>query len=261
MDLYVSVLKNGEWGEPENLGINVNSAGNELFPFMDKIGNLYFASNVTGGQGNLDIYFAQKDGKRFKQKRNIGEPFNSSADDFGFFISENEEEGFLSSNRDGGFGSDDMYSWKLVEEPVVRKIKVMDRASGQLISEAIVLIEEDSDENDFTILEDSRDGVYSYDVQKAEKYHISIEKEGYANYNSIWKEEEILGKEEHVIYLRKQAFTLLNGKVKGQVYKDEMANVDVELMNECTGEKEFAKTKADGTFGFSLTCGLSLIHI
>ncbi len=261
MDLYVSILKDGVWGTPENLGINVNSAGNELFPFMDKSGNLYYASNDTGGQGKLDIYYAQKDGKRFKQKRNIGEPFNSPADDFGFFISENEEEGFLSSNRDGGFGSDDVYSWKLVEEPVVRKIKVMDRESGQMISEAVVMIEENSGDNDFIIVEDDKDGVYPYEVQKADKYHISIEKEGFANYNSIWQEDEFLDKEEHIIYLRKQAFTLLSGKVKGQVYKKEMENVDIELMNECTGETEYVKTKKDGSFDFNLTCGCEYIII
>ena len=112
-DLY-RVTRNGEnWGKPENLGSEVNSEGDELFPFLQGR-NLYFSSNGHVGLGNLDVFSAIQKGDQWSRVRNLGAPVNSTRDDFGFIIDPAEERGFFSSNR-GGTGSnpnnDDIYEF------------------------------------------------------------------------------------------------------------------------------------------------------
>lgn len=104
-DLYkVSVNTDGTFGEPENLGSKVNTAGNEGFPYMSSDNTLYFSSTGHLGLGGLDV-FELKKGK----VSNVGLPVNSSADDLAFTIDEESGEGFVSSNREGGKGNDDIY--------------------------------------------------------------------------------------------------------------------------------------------------------
>ncbi len=96
MDLYRSVWKDGGWSQPENYGPVVNTAGNEVFPFVSKTGALFFSSNGHAGIGGLDIY-VYRDGAN--QHEHLGIPINSHADDFSFVFDEKSGKGWLSSNR------------------------------------------------------------------------------------------------------------------------------------------------------------------
>jgi len=99
MDIYVSEKIDGVWGEPRNAGITVNSDKNEIFPYIDYDNTLYYASDREEGWGKLDIYMSETNGKVLGAAQNLGAPFNSSADDFGFIIDRKKEKGFLSSKR------------------------------------------------------------------------------------------------------------------------------------------------------------------
>jgi len=116
MDIYVSNFEGGDWGMPKNLGPTVNSSGNEIFPFVSETGDLYYSSNGHSGLGGLDIYKATKanpdDEDSWVYRENMGKPFNSKKDDFGFYINKEQTMGYLSSSRKGGAGKDDIYSWK-----------------------------------------------------------------------------------------------------------------------------------------------------
>ena len=117
MDLYYSDFQGGEWGEPVNLGNTINTAGNEIFPFIHEDGTLYFASDGWGGFGGLDIFSAeQSDQNEWQTPLNIGTPFNSPKDDFGFILNITGTEGYLSSARDGGNGKDDIYSFNMKDK-------------------------------------------------------------------------------------------------------------------------------------------------
>lgn len=104
--------KSGAWGKPENLGPDINTAGDELFPFIRDDSILYFASNGLPGMGGLDIFRSVKRGDKWTKPENMRYPINSSFDDFGIVFSPEEEEaGYFSSNRPGGKGKDDIYSF------------------------------------------------------------------------------------------------------------------------------------------------------
>lgn len=111
MDLYAVTLENGKWTKVVNLGGAVNSEGNEVFPYLAADGTLYFASDGHGGYGKLDLFYTTRRLGEWTAPVNLGVPFNSPKDDFGFIVDRDNRNGYFSSNRDGGFGEDDIYSF------------------------------------------------------------------------------------------------------------------------------------------------------
>lgn len=115
-DIYkVSISANGSFGEPVNLGSDINTEGKEGFPYVDANGTLYFSSDGHLGMGGLDVFSAEPSGNSFGKPKNMGLGVNSSADDFAFTFDPNSGEGYVSSNRKGGKGSDDIYKIKKIE--------------------------------------------------------------------------------------------------------------------------------------------------
>jgi outer membrane protein OmpA-like peptidoglycan-associated protein len=110
IDLYLATkLANGDFGNAVNLGPTINTAGNELFPRQTKDGKFFFASDGHPGLGKLDLFVAEKNQDGVQVVSNLGPNFNSQADDFGIFFTEYPKAGFISSNRAGGKGDDDIY--------------------------------------------------------------------------------------------------------------------------------------------------------
>jgi outer membrane protein OmpA-like peptidoglycan-associated protein len=105
-DLYITHLRNGQWTKPKNLGPKVNTSENELFPYLNKEDKLYFSSNRNGGFGKLDLYSAQLVNTEYIHVKNLGIPFNSDADDFGYTEDPAGYGGFFTSNRTQGRGDD-----------------------------------------------------------------------------------------------------------------------------------------------------------
>lgn len=109
MDLYKATkLANGDFGNAVSLGPQINTMGNEMFPYVAPDGKLFFASDGHPGFGKLDLFVAEKTEKGWDVK-NLGSNINTVADDFGIFFTKYPTEGFLSSNREGGLGDDDIY--------------------------------------------------------------------------------------------------------------------------------------------------------
>jgi len=111
-DLYVvQIAADGTMNTPVNLGPTINTIGNELFPFF-RNGTLYFSSDGHYGWGDLDVYESKfSAGLNFTEPKNLGSPINSNKDDFSYIIDSSEKYGYVSSNRAGGKGDDDIYSF------------------------------------------------------------------------------------------------------------------------------------------------------
>lgn len=131
-DIYFSEKNSvGDWESPVNLK-EINTEGNERSPVLDEAGDFYFSSDGKVGMGGLDIYVSKSVNGKIEEPKNLGYPMNSPQDDFAFF-KVTTETGYFSSNRTGGLGDDDIYSFTLVEpkkisytDPVVlnKEIKI-----------------------------------------------------------------------------------------------------------------------------------------
>jgi outer membrane protein OmpA-like peptidoglycan-associated protein len=123
-DIYKCTLdENNKWSSPVNLGFEINTEGNEMFPYVDSKNTLFFSSDGRGGLGGLDIFFSRfRDGK-YEVPRNIGYPISSSKDDFGITVNQDETEGYYSSNRLNNFGDDDIYKFNTII-PISRIITI-----------------------------------------------------------------------------------------------------------------------------------------
>lgn len=123
--------KANAWGQPKNLGPTVNTEGNEMYPTVtDDNKRLYFASDYHPGMGGLDIFVAEAgaDGKFTKPVENMKYPINSSFDDFGLVYEGKKNRGYFTSNREGGKGGDDIWSFSL--PPLVFNVKGITISKG-----------------------------------------------------------------------------------------------------------------------------------
>jgi hypothetical protein len=132
-DLYMSQLQaNGKWSTPVNLGPVINTKGDELFPSLDAEGNLYFSSTGHPGLGGTDIYRANGILNHWHSVENLGVPINSASDDYAImFYPNSSSSGLFTSNRPGGVGGDDIYSFDKIHGNLNKKygivaVKVVD---------------------------------------------------------------------------------------------------------------------------------------
>jgi len=109
MDLYIIEKNDKFWSAPINLGENINTIGNEVFPFLDESNDLYFSSNMHPGFGGLDVYKAKYNDLTWSNPRNVGIPINGLRDDFGYVVTADGKKGYFSSNRNGE--QDDIYEF------------------------------------------------------------------------------------------------------------------------------------------------------
>lgn len=124
-DIYTTVVNGEECGEIQNLGETINTPDDELFPFMDESGKLYFASNGHIGLGGLDVFVSEMTAEgSWTQPENMGRPINSSMDDFGLVFKDTKcSEGYVSSNRGGTGYNDFLFSLRLLPNRKAEQVK------------------------------------------------------------------------------------------------------------------------------------------
>lgn len=182
-DIFVvDVLEDGNYSDPRNLGPGINTEKREMFPFItDK--KLYFSSDGHVGLGGLDVYEVEYDTDGFKEVKNVGKPVNSNKDDFSYIISEDNQKGYFASNREGGKGDDDIYSFERLQiEDVANSAiagVVTELVTGDYMPKALVML---LDENNIKLreIETTEDGSFVFeDLEGDKKYIIKTEKERY----------------------------------------------------------------------------------
>jgi len=178
-DIYFSVLSNGIWSKPFNLGPKINTEGNEFFPFISNDGVIYFASDGHGGLGALDIYFSVPEQGIFNSIENMGYPVNSSKDDFGLALDSTGVKGYFTSNRSGGKGDDDLYFMKIKRIPVIIRGVIKDRESKDVLSDATVSVINGAGNTIATSIT-RIDGQFEFEVNKGQQYVLNVTKEFYS---------------------------------------------------------------------------------
>jgi peptidoglycan-associated lipoprotein len=169
------------WGQPTNAGPAVNTEGNEMYPTVSDDGKkLYFSSDYHPGMGGLDIFVAEAgaDGKFSKAIENLKYPINSSFDDFGIIYEGKKQRGYLTSNREGGKGSDDIWSFNLPALTFNAKGMAMskgDDRTGAGRGESVELVKvkvigSDGSINEFTT---AKDGNYTFKLKEKTTYTIT----------------------------------------------------------------------------------------
>ncbi len=122
-DIWVSKRTKDGWSRTKNLGLNVNTAANEGYPFIDKNGKLYFCSKGHPGYGGFDIFMTEQDENGdWKKPINLGSPINSPRDDISIFIDKKAGKGMFTSNRSGG--DDDIYLFEILDGPRKKKEEI-----------------------------------------------------------------------------------------------------------------------------------------
>ena len=168
----VAISETGGYGTPENLGKNVNTEGNESFPFITSNDVLYFSSDAKQGLGAMDVY--KIDLTKNSGAINLGKPVNSEKDDFAFTINENKKIGFVASNRNG---NDDIFKLIPVCNYELNAI-VTNATTGEVLAEANVSILDDKN-NIISTKKSNGNGEVSYIVECQKNYTIQVIKNGF----------------------------------------------------------------------------------
>jgi outer membrane protein OmpA-like peptidoglycan-associated protein/Tfp pilus assembly major pilin PilA len=186
-DLYrIQKDATGVWGNPENLGDKVNTEGNEMFPFFQEDNEiLFFASNGHMGLGGLDMFVTSVKGTGFGKVLNAGAPMNTQSDDFALIIDSKMKMGYFSSNRLGGSGDDDIYSFELLSPYVFGKtIKgIAKDKMGNVLPATIVKLMDDAGKEVATVTT-STDGTYAFTVDADKVFKLNGTKDKYFDGNN-----------------------------------------------------------------------------
>ena len=229
-----TIDEDGNYGIPENLGSKINTEGRESFPFISEENELYFASDGHPGLGGLDIFVVEiaKDGS-YKKIKNIGEPANSSDDDFGFLINSETRRGFLTSNRKGGKGSDDIYQF--LETKSLRCNQellgiVTDLESGIILPNTKVSLFDDKFKLLTTYLSDIN-AHYNFEVDCKNDYYIRAEKVEYTTFEKRINILNETGKTEIPIQLEKTIKEVKNGDDLAKTFGIKIIHFDLDKSN------------------------------
>ena len=180
-DIYKSEIKDdGSLGEPINLGQKINTEEQEVFPHMCCDDTLYFSSNGHLGLGGLDVFYSKNIDNKWSNVRNVGLPVNSNSDDFAFKMGEDCTNGFVSSNRSGGVGSDDIYAIKKIKPlcDILLESIVVDSKTDMPIDGALTSVKDDTGIVDSS-KETTSDGLVDYMFECEDEIQLMVSKEGY----------------------------------------------------------------------------------
>jgi tetratricopeptide (TPR) repeat protein len=247
-DLYVSYLEDGRWSPPVNLGPEVNTDGDEVFPFIHSDGTLYFASNGLIGLGGYDVYMSKESFGTWTAPTNLGYPINTLADDFGIVMNKAKTHGYFASNREGGQGGDDIYAFSKLSVEV--EVIVIDSITGMPI-EGAEIFTPCSAVKSFTT---NADGKVFLEIGLDKACDFAAEKTPYKPNSRRKSTKELQAGELMVVQipLVLECFINLKGTVADGYTKTPLGGVDVVLISNCGAglDSSVTTTNAEGVYQF-----------
>ncbi|GAA4411648.1 hypothetical protein GCM10023187_37810 [Nibrella viscosa] len=286
-DLYVSRWEGGQWSKPVNLGKEINTKGNELFPFVDEHGNLYFSTDGRRGLGGLDIFYALMQGSTVQAVERLDDPINSPQDDFGLITDGNRRSGYFSSNRRNS--NDDIY--RFVREGAINgcralTIRVYDAATDKSFDSVTVYVRRTGGDPPVQPLKADADGLIRLCLEPNSTFTFTALRDGYISstigYSTRYITDDQPSRLEMPLRLSVVSDTLaaqgsdstlteaglapvmrsrIHGTIMGEKDGKPMAGVTVQLRNECDGSTVEIITGADGRYAFDLSddCEYTLV--
>ncbi len=254
MDLWKSEFINGAWSIPTNLGPDVNTTGNEIFPFLCPDGTLLFSSNTHPGLGGLDVFYCRAHRGGFGEVLNIGAPINSAKDDFGCISRDGLESGYFSSNANSAQNTEDIYSFKRKPAPLEFNLAgvVVDKYT-QIPLPAVEVTLENLSTGQKQTVPSTDNGRFKFELDNDADYRLSGVLHGI---KTTLEEVTTKGRtNSDLIFVQLEhndpRFTL-RGSAINRKTKDPVAGVEVKLLNTKTMLEETIVTDAEGKFFFQL---------
>ena len=209
VDIYKVELRDGRWSNPINLGPNVNTPRDEMFPFIRNDGVLYFSSMGHYGLGGLDIFKYRLGEDR--EAENMGYPVNTNADDFGISFYGDTNKAYFSSNRSGGMGEDDIYSVFVFDYAI--NVTLVDAISGEPIQskgriDVLKTLRTHLNDNGVSVPKTS----YSFGVESGTSFFVTGSADGYYQGNLIIQIED-----EKVENVEQRAYVIPLVRIEGEM--------------------------------------------
>ena len=256
-DIYYSVRGATGWSKPINAGNKINTRGDEMFPYIHDSGTLYFASEGHLGLGGLDLYKAVLEQGEYKVE-NMGYPLNTRFDDFSLIITEdNPKSGYFASNRKGGEGRDDIYTFVMTREErgdLVIQGKIFDKESQERIAKPSVTLE-DSEGNSRRLMFFKEGVDYSFSVDPENEYKLKVDKDGYYPTEHVFERSELIDKYdvyEYDINLKKKPVWGIHGEVYEEDGKETLSKVNIVIKNRLSSKENTYQTDEEGKFRIKL---------
>ena len=249
-DIYV-VKKDSSnnWNKPENLGSQINTEGNEMFPFLEEKNNLFFfASDGHYSIGGLDVFMSRIEKGHFSNPFNLGNPINSQGDDFSFIIDSKLESGYFSSNRSGGKGDDDIYRFDM-NRPFypLKKLKGVSKdINGNVLANVSVNLFETNGQV-LDSVQTSPIGEFMFSVNPEKDYYIVAAKENYIN-EKLTIEKDSAKETEENIFLKEVPPFEITGMVLDPITNSPIDSVNIKLSDLISGSQETLMTDANGSY-------------
>jgi len=251
-DIWMAdIAADGNIGKPVNMGNVINTEGNEMFPYVHRNGMLFFASNGHVGFGGLDIFVSLGKDGNYKKVENVGAPVNGPMDDFAFIMNEFQTQGYFSSNREGGHGDDDIYSFQLLrpfDKGLIVKGTATDKNTHAVLPGTKVrLLDVDGLALKDTVAD--ANGKYEFEVEEELDYKMKGTLDNFSDGNNTFTTKNLDGKKEVTcdLELEQPGFNLY-GIVTDRKTKAAIETVSVIITDETGKEVINTMTPATGDF-------------
>lgn len=251
-DIYRVTVDSSQYSTPINLGPQVNTPGNEMFPFVHPDGTLYFSSDSRDNMGGLDVFETTCSRTTCLTSENMNYPINTTKDDFAITFNDDKKSGFLSSNRDS---LDAIYEVKKMEPTFTLQGRVYLKENKDPVADAIIELL-NTETNTKEILKTSGKGDYIIKLKPGSKYRVTSAKEGFINETAAIN---ILtaGKKKTEMFtadfmLDEVPTAMLSGKIFLKGTNELIDGATVELVNTETKKKEILTSGVDGKYKIKL---------
>jgi outer membrane protein OmpA-like peptidoglycan-associated protein len=251
-DIWKSQYENGKWSKPVNLGQEINTIEDEMFPYLQD-DNFYFASSGKIGLGGLDIFLSKMNGNTIGKAQNLGYPLNSYGDDFSLVLQEDGINGYYTNSRKEFLFVDNIYSFKLNNQEINFMATVLENLKGNEPVRRMLVVVKDEKNNVVDTLETTDEGIFNFKAKKDKKYTFYLGNDDYEDHEEIFSTSNLNSNDtvKRKILLNPRKVTVQT-TAKDLVSGEVLPNTKIQFVNKTTGEISTTETDDKGVITMKL---------